>query len=590
MTTAVSGFLAQVLGVAGASVSVDPAQVGSVGVADCRCSLAVALSDGGDAVAVANPGATASGSPIGAGAGSTGSATSFSVTGSGAATAQATSGRAGDSSAVGRQLLPAAVFDANTADAPALEGNVSQLVTALLGANSQSDALGPSAGSLITSKWAPGQSPDAPVSVEVSFEAGASSSVTSGDTWCQDVTGIHGAQWCAIAVSISLGGNSHASVVPGSLTSSPDSSPASCSFADLTGYSGGAASIAIADGAIASSSAARGSAGVGSCPSTSPVTTGRTGNALSIALTESGIGGASATSGDSGATTNDDATGSGASAASGATGDAVGVAIAKLGAVSVVQSGNSGTASATCTGCNVALSQTGGNAIAIALSGTTGISYSLAVAGLQAAVHSTSGDSGNALAVSTGGAATANGTTGAGTNVNNAPGGGLVVGQSGKTGNTVAVAVGPTTWVTVSTKSGNGGSVTSVVKAPSTPTPTPSATTTAPGGSGTGAQPPAGSDQGVTVGPSTPGDVAVEFGQSTNSPSAAGVIDAIAKSNAARTAGSGVAKHPMKAVSDNSNLELPKLLGPILTGVGFIVLGLLLPIAVVVSYRRRRPG
>ena len=68
-------------------------------------------------------------------------------------------------------------------------------------------------------------------------------------------------------------------------------------------------------------------------------------------------------------------------------------------------------------------------------------------------------------------------------------------------------------------------------------------------------------------------------------------IDAIAKSNADSRDRPGAVKHPMRPVADSSDLAVPKMLGPILAGAGFIVLGLLAAHRRSrVAYRRRRPG
>jgi len=589
----IANFVTSLVGVTD-SADTNPG-LGGFTPATCDCSVAVAMSIGADAVAVADPGA--SGSAL-TGGSATGTATSLSVSGAGAATAQAQSGRPGGVIASSAAVLaPPTVLDANSADAPALEVDVHTLIGQLLSANTQSTALGAAVLDAMGSAWTPGANSDAHgVAVEVSFEAGGTPSGASGPadaSWCGSVTGLDAAQWCAVAISISFGATAHASVVGGPSAATP-TAPTSTTSAlcsrPFGGLAGGATAIAISTGGLAQATAQRGSSESGTCAPISTASSGVTGNALSLALTEGGIAASVATSGDSGAVEATAPAGSGAAATSGATGDAVGIAIADLGAVSVVQSGNSGTASADCAGCNVAVSPLGGDAVAIAISGHTGTSYSLAVAGLQATVHALSGNSGNAVAVSTGGPAGAG--AGAGTLVAGAPGGGLVVGQSGDTGNTVAIAVGPSTWVAVTTKSGNAGSVTSTV---SRTQPSASPTT---GASAAPVAPPAGpavTTPDLSVGPSSIGVVSVVFGAQAGSPeqtSTSSIADPATSPVQPAGNASNVLNDPPLAPASfavgSHGTAIARLIAPVLVGAGFIVLGLILPLAVLIAHRRKR--
>jgi hypothetical protein len=150
-----------------------------------------------------------------------------------------------------------------------------------------------------------------------------------------------------------------------------------------------------------------------------------------------------------------------ASANTGSTGDAIGIAFAKLSATAQARSGNSGRAATVCNGCSGATTPGGNDAVALSASGDTGLSFSLAVAGLQATVDSSSGDSGDSVGfvMDGSGSGVADGGTAGST------GGVYVAGRSGNTGDTVVVALGMTSWVNVLGYTGQSGPVLSTANA-----------------------------------------------------------------------------------------------------------------------------
>ncbi|MGH3627005.1 MAG: hypothetical protein ACRDRL_06135 [Sciscionella sp.] len=200
-------------------------------------------------------------------------------------------------------------------------------------------------------------------------------------------------------------------------------------------------------------------------PAGNGVRSGDTGDVLGVALAGDGTAVSSAVSGDSGAVLAGRDGGRLSAPITGNTGPAVGIAIARHAATALVHSGSSGTADAICTNCGGAAAPAGGTAIAIAASGDTGISYSLAIAGVTASVRSESGDSGSSIAWTIEGSARTRltaGNTGSGQTVGGrGPGSVIVAGRSGKTGDTVVVAVGLDSWIDLWTYTGRSGPVVS---------------------------------------------------------------------------------------------------------------------------------
>jgi hypothetical protein len=153
-------------------------------------------------------------------------------------------------------------------------------------------------------------------------------------------------------------------------------------------------------------------------------------------------------------------------AASGATGDAVGISIGERGASALVRSGSSGRAAAVCTHCSLP----GGDTVANAQSGHTGNSYSVAVAGQDSFANASSGNSGDTAAWAVHGTGalfvTGHGTKSSPNNVVQSGDHGrvYVTGQSGDTGDVVATATDLLTWVSVITQSGNAGFVVSTAR------------------------------------------------------------------------------------------------------------------------------
>jgi hypothetical protein len=62
----------------------------------------------------------------------------------------------------------------------------------------------------------------------------------------------------------------------------------------------------------------------------------------------------------------------------------------------------------------------------------------------------------------------------------------------------------------------------------------------------------------------------------------------MARSNAQSAAAKTVTDEPK--YTPTTDLAVYRFVGPILAAAGFILLGLLTPVAVVVAYRRKRPG
>ena len=480
MRQAISTFLADVIGsalpqsvksVVGQSVVTDIE--GDHSAVTCRCTVAVAISVGGPASAVAIPGLHDISGPMVAGpgsdaavTGSSGNATSISVTGNGPASAMATSGNAGvpTGGSSGGDSMPGTVqMHGVPLDTGQLAGASRNLASQLLSDN------GAAAASLDVIACATLVCTTSPpvTSVDVAAYVPGGSTCASTDT---------SAPWCTVAISISLNGHAHA-VVPAiaSLGTSPAGScggVAGRPTAIAIGVNGPAQAIARM-GASASSACsatdAPATAGGLSLLSAVKATSGSTGDALGIALAEQGAAGSTAMSGNAGVVRAvSDGTGAGALtnsavATTGSTGDAVGISIGRHGASALVHSGNSGRAAALCTHCTLA----GGGTVADAESGHTGSSFSLAVAGQDSYANSLSGDSGDAAAWAVHGSGavflTGQGTKSTPDSVvqSGDPGRVYVAGRSGDTGNVVATATDLLTWVSVLTQSGDAGAVVS---------------------------------------------------------------------------------------------------------------------------------
>ncbi|UQX89412.1 hypothetical protein M6D93_05250 [Jatrophihabitans telluris] len=409
MNAAVSAFVQQSLG-----WNVDA----------CRCSAAISVSFGGRASASAAP---AVDFPTAGVAGHTGDVLTVSFSGNGPAQATAASGGVGSGSPL--SALPT-IFQPGAAVpgvAPHVPGSqelsvaVRQLISTLITANGQRAAdLDP-----------------------LAAFTGAGTSVSLQLVSTGPLSSCAASPACAVAIAVALDGTASATIA----------APASC-----IGLVGTATAIALSAGSDATAAASRGSSrgcdatAAGSVHQVSAIA-GNTGRAYGISLTAAGPATASAASGQLGDTVSADTTGSQGSvplavAISGSTGDTAGISIGSEQASTTVSSGDSGRAAATCAQCTTATS-----GLAQAMSGNTGSSYALAGAGTDATVQATSGASGGAAA------------TAYGTGVK--PGtGAKVVGKSGDTGDAFAVAVDLTTWVTVSTHSGQAGAVTSIAKGP----------------------------------------------------------------------------------------------------------------------------
>jgi hypothetical protein len=468
ITSFLSGVLGSavpVAGLAGQSAVSDVASSDTA--AHCRCTVALAISVGSSAVATAVPGAgpaapavaaqqTSVGSDVPSAevAGSTGNATSVSLSGKGPAAAVAISGDsgvAGSGPSIGHQIALGNV----TVNSALLGAVTSGFTSSLL------NDLGPAAATLpVLSCITLICGPPPPISVDVQAY------VPDGST-CAPASS--SAEWCTIAIAISLGGPAHARVA---------SPSAAANTACTVGEVGRPTAIAIGVGGPASALARMGSGG-GSCPITGPglsattgpvqATSGSTGDALAIGVAQTGPSGASSTSGNSGAPRAiTDGTGNGlltssATATTGDTGEAVGIAVGKTQASALVHSGSSGRAAAVCTHCSLA----GGETVAEATTGRTGGSYSLAVAGADSFSNALSGDSGDAASWAVHGTAqtflTGQDTRSTPDSVvtTTDPNRVYVAGRSGDTGNVVATATDLLTWVSVLTQSGDAGPVVS---------------------------------------------------------------------------------------------------------------------------------
>ena len=446
--------------------------VASADTADhCRCTVALAVSLGGEASAIAIPGAgPAASGPVAAvstsgnvgsdipqaeTAGATGNATSVSISGNGPASSIATSGNAGIA-AGGAAIGHSVALGSAPVNQAFLGVSTTDLTHRLLG------DLGPAAaslGNMACPTYFCGPPPPVAVDVKAFVPDGSTCAPTSGS-----------AEWCTVAIAISLGGTAHASV-----QSPVGAASTTCSNGEV----GRPTAVAVSYHGPAAALAHMGSGG-GVCPGTPssagsvPVkaTSGTTGNALAIGVAEQGPAGASATSGNSGqarAITDDTGNGllvSSATATTGDTGDAVGISVGRTSASALVHSGSSGRAAALCTHCALA----GNDTIADAITGRTGGSYSLAIAGTDSYSNALSGDSGDAASWAVHGTAetfvTGQNTLATPDSVVNTddPGPVYVAGRSGDTGNVVATATDLLTWVSVLTQSGDAGPVTSEAK------------------------------------------------------------------------------------------------------------------------------
>jgi hypothetical protein len=315
------------------------------------------------------------------------------------------------------------------------------LVGSLVAANQSATTLD----SVTTASFTQGWSAHGAVSTQISF---ATTSPVASLGECLRLAQGPSGDRCVIAISVSVGGTAHAAVSPGSGV------PTAGCAAGSPALAGASAAVAIAADGDALAAAKRGddASGCDTSPAVAP-SSGATGAAVGVALTASGSAASTATSGNSGRATAHGANNGGiqADADTGRTGDAIGVAIAKIGAIAVVRSGNSGTALAICVGCTISTLPSGGSAIATATSGATGSSYALAVAGLSATVNTQSGNTGDAtslIGIDPAAAPTA------GTGV-------AAIGRSGTTGDVVAVAVSVDSSVTITTQSGLSGGVVS---------------------------------------------------------------------------------------------------------------------------------
>ncbi|MGI8664421.1 MAG: hypothetical protein ACR2N4_00050 [Jatrophihabitans sp.] len=388
-------------------------------VSSCTCSAAVALAFGGNAWASAMPAIDAPSATI---AGSTGDSTAVSFSGRGQATADAVSG--GISSGTAAAAAPEPAGQSNqlpgAESAGRLARQVRQLVDQLVTANGQTtSSTDPLAG------FAPNKSGKSQtVSVQVATTGELDSCAAKPS--------------CAVAVSIAVEGTATSTIT----------APGRCS-----GLLGSAEAIAIAVRADARATASRGIDSACSLTSSAvqsavSAVAGNTGATYSVSLAATGAARAAAHSGHLGAVSasaDHQLTRPSAVALSGSTGDSAGIAIGGDGAASQVSSGDSGHAAASCSVCGT------GSGVSEASTGDTGSSFALAGAGLQATVQATSGNSGNADASVAGVAGAPSSTSG-----------GKAIGHSGSTGNAIAEAVDLSTWVTVTTHSGDAGAVISV--------------------------------------------------------------------------------------------------------------------------------
>ena len=469
MRTAITGFAATLLdalpgGSAGAL------QNGDASTAVCRCTIALAVSAHGDAYAVANPslpGAVDPNAPSPTAVpGPTGFVNSVSISAHGDASSKAASGSVGaggtssspQTHTAANEIVQSVSVDSTTI-ADAVDSFSEQMLTAN-GAVATTLAIAPCATSC--TGFTHGS-----VQIATLPSAGAQPE----DCWAADVSELGGAS-CTIAIAISFIGHAHASVVLAAGATASTAGAVPCGSA----LAGGATSTAIAAKGDAHALAAMGTSPACAAPlpdamhaSVVPSATsasGPTGNALGVAVAGDGDASSTSASGNSGpviANGGPAGSDSSATATSGATGDAVGIALAKLAATAQVHSGNSGRAATVCAGCSGATTPHGGDAVAVAASGDTGLSFSLAVAGLQASVQSNSGDSGDSVGLvmdgSSGSGTGSAGQTGDNGGTNGDPGSAYVAGRSGNTGDTVVVAIGMTSWVDVLGYTGHSGPV-----------------------------------------------------------------------------------------------------------------------------------
>jgi hypothetical protein len=441
----------------------------------CRCTIAVSVAVHGNAYAVANPslpGTAGTGAVGNATPGPTGFVNTVSITANGAAEARSTSGTvgAGDTTpAVDTATASNEIVVDRSMHSGVVSAAVNQLSGQMLTAN------GAVATTLDIVPCLTGCTTMSHGAVEIAMlpECPGATTCTAAnapDCWASDVSA-HGGTWCTIAIAISFSGSAHAGVVVATNPTAVSTVPAvECGAA----LAGGSTAAAIATYGDAHATAVMGGSPACAAPvpdlmhPAAPSATsasGATGNALGVAIAGSGVANAMSASGNSGPVIAEGGDASGAStttATTGDTGDAIGIALAKLSAVTQVHSGNSGRAATVCAGCSGATTPNGGDAIAIAASGNTGLSFSLAVAGLQASVNSSSGNSGDSVGIVMDGAIPGvDGRTDATGATTGSPGQVVVSGRSGNTGDTVVVAIGITSWVDVLGYTGTSGPVAS---------------------------------------------------------------------------------------------------------------------------------
>ena len=436
----------------------------------CRCTVSLAVAVHGDAFAVANPSLPASPDPDAPPAtavpGPTGFANSVAISAHGDAASKAASGSVGAGSAstsVQTQTAGDEIVQTVSMDSATIAAAVNTFSEQMLTAN------GAVATTLDIAPCRTGCTGFTHGSVQIATMP--SPGGDAQDCWAADLSSLGGTS-CTIAIAIAFIGHAHASVVVAAGGPAAPTPTVPCGSA----LAGGATSASIAAKGDAHALASMGTQPTciapipdamhaGITPSATSAS-GATGNGLGVAVAADGDASSTTASGNSGPVIANGGPASGdssAAASTGATGDAIGIALAKLSATTQVHSGNSGKAGTVCAGCSGATTPNGGNAVAVAASGNTGLSFSLAVAGLQAAVQSNSGDSGDSIGlvmdgpgVSGTGAA---GQTGANGGTNGDPGTAYVAGRSGNTGDTVVVAIGMTTWVDVLGYTGRSGPV-----------------------------------------------------------------------------------------------------------------------------------
>jgi hypothetical protein len=493
---------------------------------------------------------------------------------------------------LGAGSLPAGTSTEPAEDARAVSDDVRGLVNSIVADNAQASTIDASTTSAFTVGW------HARASLGVSVQVAFATSTGTASTLSNCLAGAQGTSGdrCVIAISVAVGGTAHALVSPGSGVSTNTCAQAGAALA------GPSAAIAVATDGNAQALAKRGSDSAGCASTPTPdASSGATGAAIGVSFTTTGSAASSATSGNSGTSKENGASGSGneADAATGRSGDAIGVAIAKLGAIALVRSGNSGSALATCAGCTLTSLPTGGTAIATSVSGDTGSSYSLAIAGLVATVTAQSGDTGAATSLTGIDSVTA---PASGTGV-------AAIGRSGQTGDVVAVAVSLDSSVSVNTHSGDTGGVVNtalegdVCASPAldaviTCTADPSATT--PVASDVQSSAPGKSI--ITVGnvhhetlvPALPGTSSVSTPSGTTSSTASSAVAADA--TLARTLGPTYQpmtdaahlqrRHVLSAAARQRN-EMA-LLAPMVFGSGLMVLSFVLVAAAVVRRRKAR--